>query len=361
MNRKIKIVVAVVVLLFLVLGFWFWQKNIKVKKIENQNIALVKSENISVSLELSETEKQAYDQKMLELANLPEVVSNASSTIPSPPPALPRNIWPVKTVYPKPGALLPFSRIVAYYGNLYSKNMGILGEYSEEAVLEKLLVEVKKWETADPKTKVVPALHYIAVVAQAGGGRDGKFRARMPEKEIEKVLQMAEKINAVVFLDLQIGLSNAESEIPYFEKYLKLPNVHLGLDPEFAMKDGKLPGKEIGTMDAKEINFAIEYLSKLVKENNLPPKVLVVHRFTQKMVTNAQNILPTAEVQVVMDMDGFGAKGNKINTYKQYIYKEPVQFTGLKLFYKNDVKNSALLEPEELLKLSPIPSYVQFQ
>src|SRR5215472_17397945 len=35
--------------------------------------------------------------------------------------------WPVKTAYPGAGALLPFNRIVAYYGNLYSKNMGVLG------------------------------------------------------------------------------------------------------------------------------------------------------------------------------------------------------------------------------------------
>jgi hypothetical protein len=263
----------------------------------------------------------------------------------------------VKTSYPNTGALLPFNRIVAYYGNLYSKGMGILGEYPEDEVVERLNVEVKKWELADPKTPVIPALHYIAVVAQAGPGRDGKYRARMPDKEIDKVLKMAEKINAIVFLDIQLGFSNVETEVPLLEKYLKMPQVHLGLDPEFAMKTVR-PGLEIGTLDATNINFAIEYLAKLVKENSLPPKILVIHRFTQKMVTNYKEISPLPEVQIVMDMDGFGAKANKINTYKQYIYKEPVQFTGFKLFYKND---KILLTPEELLKLTPIPSYIQYQ
>jgi hypothetical protein len=37
--------------------------------------------------------------------------------------------WPVRSAYPNPGAILPFNRIVAYYGNLYSRNMGVLGEY----------------------------------------------------------------------------------------------------------------------------------------------------------------------------------------------------------------------------------------
>jgi hypothetical protein len=99
-------------------------------------------------------------------------------------------------------------------------------------------------------------------------------------------------------------------------------------------------------------------LAKIVKENNLTPKILVIHRFTQKMVTNYKLIKLLPETQIVMDMDGFGAKANKINTYKQYVYKEPVQFTGFKLFYKND---RILLTPEELLKLTPIPSYIQYQ
>jgi ribosomal protein S2 len=36
--------------------------------------------------------------------------------------------------------------------------------------------------------------------------------------------------------------------------------------------------------------------------------VLIVHRFTQGMVTNYKKIKTVPEVQVVMDMDGFGAK-----------------------------------------------------
>src|SRR5471030_1765190 len=36
--------------------------------------------------------------------------------------------WPVKNApYPLPGAILPFKRVVAFYGNLYAKKMGILG------------------------------------------------------------------------------------------------------------------------------------------------------------------------------------------------------------------------------------------
>ncbi len=40
-------------------------------------------------------------------------------------------LWPVKTDYPLAGAILPFKRVVAYYGNLYSTKMGALGQYPE--------------------------------------------------------------------------------------------------------------------------------------------------------------------------------------------------------------------------------------
>ncbi|HEY4494020.1 MAG TPA: hypothetical protein VJB95_01135 [Candidatus Paceibacterota bacterium] len=322
-------------------------------------------------------DKEAYDQKLEEVANnpAPKVVMQTITEkdangktirrqvpLDPQPTALP-NLWPVKAVYPNAGAILPFSRIIAYYGNLYSKNMGALGAHPREEMLSRLRAEVKKWNEADPETPAIPALHYITVVAQSSAGEDGKYRARMPGAEIDKVLKMAAEINALVFLDFQVAFSTLPAELPHYEKYLKLPQVHLGIDPEFSMKNGIRPGKVVGTFDAADINFAANYLAGLVRENNLPPKVLVVHRYTQKMVTNYKNIRPLPEVQIVMDMDGWGPQANKISTYKQFIYREPVQFTGFKLFYKNDLwdPGTVLFEPTQLLELSPRPIYIQYQ
>jgi hypothetical protein len=139
--------------------------------------------------------------------------------------------------------------------------------------------------------------------------------------------------------------------------------VHLGIDPEFSMKGTTRPGKIVGTLDAADINFASNYLANLVRENNLTPKILIIHRYTQKMVTNYKQIKILPEVQIVMNMDGWGGQAKKLNTYQQFIYKEPVQFTGFKLFYKNDVKEkgTVLMTPDTLLKLSPRPIYIQYQ
>ena len=63
-------------------------------------------------------------------------------------------------------------------------------------------------------------------------------------------------------------------------------------------------------------------------------------------------------------MDGFGFPAKKINSYKLSIVEEPVQFTGFKLFYKNDVENKkwpVLMQPADILKLYPQPVYIQYQ
>jgi hypothetical protein len=272
--------------------------------------------------------------------------------------------WPVKgDIVPLDGAILPFKRIVAYYGNIYSKKMGALGEYPPKELWKKLNAEVKAWEKADPNTPVQPAIHYIAVVAQGSPMSDGKYCKRMPEQQIDSALTIAKMGNAIVFLDLQVSLSTVQNEVPLLEKYLMMPHVHLGIDPEFSMKDGNIPGKKIGTMNADDINFCTEYLAGLVIKHNLSPKILIVHRFTQGMLRNSENIKLRPEVQVVINMDGWGEPILKRSTYKLYIYKEPVQFTGFKLFYKNDLKKSphVLMTPDDLMKLKPQPIYIQYQ
>ncbi len=270
--------------------------------------------------------------------------------------------WPVKTEYPLPGAILPNNRIIAYYGNLYSKRMGILGELPKDEMLQKLEDEVASWQAADTTTKAIPALHYIATTAQIEPGKANLHRLRMPFNQIDTIMDWAKSIDALVFLDIQVGHSNLKDEVTALEPYLKLPEVHLGIDPEFSMKNGEVPGTKIGTFSAADINVAIDILADLVREHNLPPKVLVIHRFTQGMVTNYKDIKTVPEVQVVIDMDGFGEKALKKSTYQRYIFREPVQFTGVKIFYKNDNRNGAqMFTPADLLEFTPRPIYIQYQ
>jgi hypothetical protein len=331
-------------------------------------------------------DKAAYDGKMLALANLPprsactagtsRASARARAKVPRTPAlkpaafiverAVPRPcpapLWPVHAVYPDAGALLPFKRIVAYYGNFYSPRMGILGEYPPDKMVSMLESTAAAWAKADPSTPVVPALDYIVVAAQHVPGRDGMYRMRMPPGQIEKALRTADQIQGLLFLDVQPGWSTVEIEVPRLAAYLKLPNVELALDPEFALTESKRPGAWRGTMNASDINFAARFLAKIVEANHLPPKILIVHRFTQRMVTDFHAIKPLPEVEIVVDMDGFGSPALKLAAYREFIASQPVQFTGFKLFYKNDVKwGGRLMTPAHVLRLSPQPIYIVYQ
>ena len=271
--------------------------------------------------------------------------------------------WPVKFPTPLPGSILPQKRIVAYYGNPLSKKMGALGEFPKDDMLQRLKRETARWQSADPSHPVQPALHLIAVVAQGEPGKAGMYRMIMPDAVINKVYGWAKEAHAILFIDIQTGHDNIRTVLPRFEWLLKNPDVHLGIDPEFNLIGSKKkPGTKIGTYDAADINYASGYLKDLVKKYNLPPKVFIVHRFTRNGVTNYRNINLRPEVQIVMNMDGWGAPWLKRDSYKDYVVSEPVQLTGFKLFYHNDTKKGdALLTPAEVLKLQPNPIYIQDQ
>jgi len=209
---------------------------------------------------------------------------------------------------------------------------------------------------------VQPALHLIAVVAQDAAGTSGKFRMRMDSALIEKVYGWAQRRNALLFLDVQVGQGTLQEELPRLAKFLKRPDVHLAIDPEFSMKHREVPGTKIGTFDAKDVNYASSFLCDLVTSEHLPPKVLVVHRFTRDMLTGYKRIALDPRVQIVIDMDGWGPPSLKRESYRAYVAKYPVQYTGFKLFYHNDTKGgSRLMTPADVLALHPKPIYIQYQ
>lgn len=271
-------------------------------------------------------------------------------------------VWPMLPPA-RADAVYPAHRIIAFYGNPKSTRMGILGELPPAQMLDSLERAAAAWTAADPGTPAVPALHLIATVAHGSPGVDGLYRIRHGPDVIEQVLGWAQSRRWLVFLDIQPGQSTVPSELQRLLPYLARPNVHLALDPEFAMKDGRLPGKYIGTMDAGEVNYAVGVLQRLVDSLHLPPKVVVVHRFTHDMLTNARaiHVDPQGRVQVVIDMDGFGTPGGKLGIWRQVILRWPVQYTGLKLFTKARNDRPMMTPSDVLERFWPAPLYIQYQ
>lgn len=265
--------------------------------------------------------------------------------------------WPAP-IAALPGSLFPGCRVVAYYGNPLSKRMGILGEVKPDSMLKRLRGASDAFAKADTTMPALPTLELIAIVAQGSPGKGELYRLRMPDTLIANIARLAEANRYLMIMDVQNGRSSIESDVKSLMPWLAKPYMHLALDPEFAMKGKKVPGKVVGTLDASEINHVIAMLASLVDSLHLPPKMLIVHRFRRPMLTNASKITIDPRVQVVIDMDGFGPPKIKLDSYASYVRAEPVQFTGYKLFYKND---KPIMTAAEVLRIRPRPVFIMYQ
>ncbi|MDP9367461.1 MAG: hypothetical protein M3Q03_04145 [Chloroflexota bacterium] len=265
---------------------------------------------------------------------------------------------------PDEGGLLPKYRILSYYGHPHDENMGILGEYGvngaegREELVARLQEQAAEYEAADPSRPVMLALEVIATVAQGEAGADGTYLLSTDTETLDAYADFTEQNGLQLILDVQIGRRGVEGEIEQVMPWLERPNVHLALDPEFAMEEGETPGVHFGQIDGADVTYAQETLAKLVAEKGLPPKILIVHQFLHEMITNKDTISPVPNVQLVIDADGWGDADLKIGTYEALITNEPIQFHGIKLFYRQD---KPLMSAKEVLALDPVPDLVIYQ
>lgn len=236
--------------------------------------------------------------------------------------------------------------------------MGVLGETDPETMMQNLKEQAAAYSTADPGRPAVPTIELIASTAQRNPGEDSTFIARLPPEEIEEYATLAEENGALLLLDMQLGQSTVADEVETLRPFLERPYVHLAIDTEYYVREGEIPGVDLGGVDGAEIQGAVEALSRLVEEAGIPDKILLVHQFESSIVTNKQLIEPTENVQVVLNADGFGPAEDKTTKYDVLVGDEPIQYGGFKLFYRQD---EPLLSPEEVLELDPVPVVVNYQ
>ena len=254
--------------------------------------------------------------------------------------------------------ILPESRVVAYYGHPNADSMGILGLYDPEELHAQLRDQARAYERADPDRPVVMAFELIASVAQPEPGPDGTYLLYTDHDTIRDFVEFTQANDLLLILDIQIGRTSVEEEMALIEEFLAEPNVHLAIDPEFSMGPDEVPNIDIGSVDAEDINFAQAELARLVEEHDLPPKLLIVHRFTDGMITDADDIDEVESVQFILDFDGFGDPVSKQEGYGLYANEDSVEFTGIKLFYDQD---RPLMQPEDVINLDPSPDFVMYQ
>jgi len=293
-----------------------------------------------------------------------EPTDDAESTEPAPTEIVTAtvNLDQPETVASADGSLLPQYRILTFYGHPHDSNMGILGQYGVENDLdglrELLEEQAEEYSTADPSRPIKLAFEVIASVAQGSEQEDGSWLLNTDASTVQEYIDYAAAHDMLVFLDVQIGRRGVPEELELVRSFLEQPNVHLALDPEFAIAEGEVPGDHIGSITAADVLYAQQYLVDLTTGLGIPPKVLVVHQFLPSMIQNKENIATVPGVQLVIVMDGHGPPNTKLETYGAVISSQPVEYSGVKLFYDQDIP---LLTAREIVSLDPVPDLIIYQ
>ena len=265
---------------------------------------------------------------------------------------------------PRGGRLvLPSHRVVAYYGAPQDPELGVLGETPPEEAARKLAG--RAGEYARPGRPALPALELISTLAQSAPGDDGLHRLRQSDATVRRHLRAARAIKGLLVLDVQPGQADFFEEVRALERYLTQSDVGLALDPEWSVPEGTQPGSVIGSTDAEVVNEVSAYLARLVRLHDLPQKLLIVHQFTDEMITNRDQLVSRPEVALVLNMDGFGTAPLKEGVYDRLSQPAPRgpdslggPYNGFKLFFRED---EGLMSPRDVLGLRPAPDVVVYE
>ncbi|MXZ42146.1 MAG: hypothetical protein F4Z18_10285 [Caldilineaceae bacterium SB0666_bin_21] len=251
------------------------------------------------------------------------------------------------------------AQIVSFYGHPGVPIMGVLGHGTPEVVAERVAVWAEHYDRLNGPRGAVPAFHLITGVAQAGPTRDGTWLYRLSHERISEYVEAAREHDMLIFLDTQIGWSDPLVEVKLLEPFLREPFVHIALDPEFATEPlGTGPGKALGFLTGAQINEVQHYLATLVAEAELPPKILMVHQFAQRMLHDREVIENYDAVELSVDMDGFGYTAAKLSGYRRFALPAPSERPALKLFFHYDIP---VMTPEEVQGLDQPPDLIIYQ
>lgn len=261
------------------------------------------------------------------------------------------------------GGLLMFEpdrarRIVAMYGHPSTSQLGVLGEQGPAEGVARL-ASIADGYDADGYD-VVLAFEIIATVASARAGRDGDYSNETALDDIRPWIEAAGANDMYVVLDLQSGRTDFLSQAKLYEEFLRLPHVGLALDPEWRLGPDQVHLRQIGTVDASEINRVARWLADLVRTEALPQKLLILHQFRFSMITNRELVETPPELAVLVHMDGQGAIATKYSTWGALTGEPDAHrfYWGWKNFYDEDFPTPTA---EQVLRLRPSPLFVSYQ
>jgi len=253
--------------------------------------------------------------------------------------------------------LFPDYRVVAYYGAPQDAQLGELGIGTPAQAGRKLLRQAAPY--ARKTRPVLPAMELIASVAANAPGDDGLYRTQQTPRVINRYLRAARKLKALLILDIQPGHADFLSEAQRLAPWLGQPDVGIALDPEWHTP-GVVPGSQIGSVTAEEINQVSDYVAGIVRANRLPEKLFLVHQFTDGMIQGKDRVLPRPGLAMAFNVDGFGDRPNKLSKYAEFTAQTRGRpfADGYKLFYHEDTN---LMRPADVMRMRPRPDLVVYE
>ncbi|UTC74949.1 hypothetical protein E4O03_12305 [Treponema sp. OMZ 792] len=249
--------------------------------------------------------------------------------------------------------------IFALYGKPGAYTMGILGRYTPEAIEPIMNEFAATYDEANKERGIIPAFYLIYGTCWPEG-EIGLLRL----STVKKYIEFAAERGWYVFIDHQIGKYTVEQAMNTILPFLKYPNVHLALDPEWRTTQ---PMKVIGSVTGDEINKAQEMMDKYIKENNITGRrMLVIHQFNSIMIKKRANVRSDYErVQLIHCADGFGSPQLKKDSYAYNALAKNIPLKSFKLFSKPTVAGAGydqpMMSPEEVFNLNPRPYLIMYQ
>lgn len=242
--------------------------------------------------------------------------------------------------------------IVAYYGTGSTHRLGIAGEGTSSESAARVAAEAKRWSD-ELGINAVPAFDYIATVAQPRPGEDGNYSLPTDRETAWEYLEAIRAVGGYMILDFQPGRSHFLRDVQRFEEFLAEPDVGIALDAEWRMQGNAVPNKVIGRVYADEVNEVSAYLAEIVRENDLPQKIFMLHKFTNRMIIGEADLDAHDELALVMHIDGFGHPNTKVGVYDQ-LHPEAPWRGGFKLFIDEDTRVMTPTEVMERLGTAPV-------
>jgi len=261
--------------------------------------------------------------------------------------------------------------IVGYYGRPNAKSLGVLGQYSIEELTPLIQAKADEYDKINGDQKTLTAYHLIYGLATGDPGRKKDYLLPLSEAKLMKYINAAEENGFLVIIDTQLGAQTPIEAVTPVLKYLKYNSVHLAVDPEFEVNGLDIPpGRKIGHITGEDVNQVQSAMIGFMNENGIRgKKILMVHSFTEGMVTDKDTIKLNDKIDLLMNLDGHGSPALKIKVYNSlYTARSASRVSGgFKLFFLED--KPSMMTPAQSLglesvdghKLAETPRYINYQ